>query len=551
MSLLKSIWECLLSPRLYKYQETTWKAYEPNGFERWGDHVITSFATLWSLSIWAVPIISPFIFRRNYSLVENVYTLSKFFAGAGVIFIASLAVRGYARANNPTYIKFMKTLTKAQRAYNDESKEALLKYDFEFWAWPADFHVLSLERPDGKKRIVLQKNSSRSSRRGGKDLIIAVPCKIVSYIVANTVAVKLMYPGSMTVINLAMRTTMLQGRMDLLDAGGKRSKLRTINKNDIDTMFIDRRHKSSNGHILVITCEGNCGFYETGIVTTPMNKGYSVLGWNHPGFGGSTGSPFPEGEIDGMEAVMRYAVEKLEFPEERIIIYGWSIGGYTATWAAMNYPGIHGLVLDATFDDVLPLAISRMPAAIDGIVRTVIREYLNLNVIDQLKGYNGRVLLVRRTDDEIMCTPTSNLSDNRANILLTKLLMYRYPHLFTDCRESLEVLNKYLEHPTRDASSNSTKSLVVRTQGLFSSGNPINESLCLEKIYNSLDKNNEVISYPSNLGEDCDAETKQQLVIYLANKYMEDQVSQHCSPLITDLFHPGWDPRSTLKLKAT
>lgn len=59
-------------------------------------------------------------------------------------------------------------------------------------------------RPDGKKRIVLQKNSSRSSRRGGKDLIIAVPCKIVSYIVANTVAVKLMYPGSMTVINLAM-----------------------------------------------------------------------------------------------------------------------------------------------------------------------------------------------------------------------------------------------------------------------------------------------------------------------------------------------------------
>lgn len=79
-------------------------------------------------------------------MVENVYTLSKFFAGAGVIFIASLAVRGYARANNPTYIKFIKTLTKAQRAYNDESKEALLKYDFEFWAWPADFHVLSLER---------------------------------------------------------------------------------------------------------------------------------------------------------------------------------------------------------------------------------------------------------------------------------------------------------------------------------------------------------------------------------------------------------------------
>ncbi|KAH0559104.1 phosphatidylserine lipase ABHD16A [Cotesia glomerata] len=548
MSLLKTIWGCLFSPRLYKYQETTWKSYEPNGFERWGDHVVTSFATLWSLSIWAVPIISPFIFRRSNSLIDSVYTISRFVAGAGVIFIVSLAVRGYARANNPTYLKFIKTLTKAQQAYNQESKEALLKYDFQFWAWPVDFEILSINRPNGKTRIVIQ-NSSRLARRGGKDLIMAVPCKIVSYIVANTVAIRLMYPGSLTIINFAMQSPMLQGRMDMLDAGGSRSKLRTINKNDIDTMFIDRRHKSSNGHILVITCEGNCGFYETGILTTPMNKGYSVLGWNHPGFGGSTGSPFPDAEIDGMEAVMRYAVEKLGFPEERIIVYGWSIGGYTATWAAMNYPGIHGLVLDATFDDVLPLAISRMPAAIDGIVRTVIREYLNLNVIEQLKRYDGRVLLVRRTDDEIMCTPTNHLSDNRGNILLTKLLMYRYPNLFANCPESQEVLKKYLENPTSDA-SNSTISLAVRTRGFFSNGMPLNESLCIAKITNSLTKNTPA-TYPSSLGEDCDTVTKQQLVIYLANKYMEDQVSQHCSPLITELFHPGWDPLSTFKLRAT
>lgn len=47
-------------------------------------------------------------------------------------------------------------------------------------------------------------------------------------------------------------------------------------------------HRNTNGDILVITCEGNCGFYETGIISTPLNKGYSVLGWNHPGFGGST-----------------------------------------------------------------------------------------------------------------------------------------------------------------------------------------------------------------------------------------------------------------------
>jgi hypothetical protein len=45
---------------------------------------------------------------------------------------------------------------------------------------------------------------------------------------------------------------------------------------------------------LVITCEGNAGFYEMGMLNVPLDAGYSVVGWNHPGFWGSTGSPLPE-----------------------------------------------------------------------------------------------------------------------------------------------------------------------------------------------------------------------------------------------------------------
>ena len=38
----------------------------------------------------------------------------------------------------------------------------------------------------------------------------------------------------------------------------------------------------------VVTCEGNAGFYEIGAMATPLDLGYSVIGWNHPGFAGST-----------------------------------------------------------------------------------------------------------------------------------------------------------------------------------------------------------------------------------------------------------------------
>ena len=36
---------------------------------------------------------------------------------------------------------------------------------------------------------------------------------------------------------------LLQGRVDLVKIGAERFKLRTSDKNEIDTIFLDRRHK--------------------------------------------------------------------------------------------------------------------------------------------------------------------------------------------------------------------------------------------------------------------------------------------------------------------
>lgn len=69
---------------------------------------------------------------------------------------------------------------------------------------------------------------------------------------------------------------------------GVRFKLQTKESNEIDVMYIDARNLTPNGNTLIICCEGNAGFYEIGIMGTPIEGGYSVLGWNHPGFGGST-----------------------------------------------------------------------------------------------------------------------------------------------------------------------------------------------------------------------------------------------------------------------
>lgn len=115
---------------------------------------------------------------------------------------------------------------------------------------------------------------------------------------------------------------------------------------------------------------GNAGFYEIGIMTTPLALDYSVLGWNHPGFGGSTvrhlcyklnavtynsmvhtlsllfiqGRPYPSEDQNAIDAVMQFAINALGFHPENILLYGWSIGGYSALYAATQYPNIKGVV---------------------------------------------------------------------------------------------------------------------------------------------------------------------------------------------------------------
>lgn len=57
------------------------------------------------------------------------------------------------------------------------------------------------------------------------------------------------------------------------------------------------------------------------------------------------GRPYPEQEQNAIDIIMQFAIHRLKFKPENIILFGWSIGGYTSTWAAMNYPEVRGLVI--------------------------------------------------------------------------------------------------------------------------------------------------------------------------------------------------------------
>lgn len=114
------------------------------------------------------------------------------------------------------------------------------------------------------------------------------------------------------------------------------------------------------------------------------------------------GRPYPDQDKHAINAVIQFAIHKLGFTPEQIILFGWSIGGYSSIYAANLYPEVKGIVLDATFDDLLHLALPRMPQCISGIVRIAIRQYVNLNNSELMNSFSGPVILVRRTEDEVI-----------------------------------------------------------------------------------------------------------------------------------------------------
>nr|XP_025039315.1 protein ABHD16A-like [Pelodiscus sinensis] len=431
-----------------------------------------------------------------------------------------------------------------------------------------------------------------------------------SYVVAHTFGRRMLYPGSVYLLQKAVMPMLLQGQARLVEEyNGKRAKLLACDGNEIDTMFMDRRQSSEpRGKKLVICCEGNAGFYEVGCLPTPLDAGYSVLGWNHPGFAGSTVIPVPLPELGeprrpgsqppaAMDVVLQYAIHRLGFLPEDIVVYAWSIGGFAGTRLRGREPvglgreavGVggevelpaalfvhsppsrcpHGSALFSippsaymvwpfflnpprfpslptwfvpdtwtsprthqpisyhspppSCDSNQPINTAQppplvphvleppmlhdcfhvlLPRVLGGLVTRTVRQHLNLNNGEQLCRYQGPILLVRRTKDEIITTTVpEDIMSNRGNDLLLKLLQHRYPKVMGE--EGVRVVREWLE-----ASS-------AVEEGKCSAHCSLEEDWCLSVLKSYQAEHGD--RFPWSLGDDMTPEGRRQLALFLVS----------------------------------
>ncbi|CAF1015480.1 unnamed protein product [Rotaria sordida] len=531
------LWRCILGPKLYqtypsaiplvsRNDQQPAHLYTKNAAETLSDNVF--FALKLSIGILKVtwPLCLIYCYRKGLLSYENGIMTLRIVGCIAIIAAYFMLLRGIGRFVNPSYKIFIEEFYKVKSNLTKETRQNLLsKFDFSLSHWQPDYIIESsvvrkLPMISTTKTDLINRTETTLLER-----LFHYPSLFLGYICVNVFGRRLMFPGSLQLLRHMMERPLLDGRTNLIVRyNAKRYLLHTADGNNIDTIFVDRRESNQtyNGQILVITCEGNAGFYEMGCMSTPIDAGYSVLGWNRPGFGESSGYPGTLSEINSIDAVMRYAIEELHFLVDDIVIFAWSIGGYSACWTAVNYQDIRGLVLDAVFDDVLPLAQRQMPIYVSKFVEKTIRYYLDLNNIQLLKLYNGPFYLIRRTQDEIISLIPGRLETNRGNELLFHILQYRYPLIYND-DQTLTLLRRYI------CSDNIQKIALL-------------EQYCsnqreLQIRTNEYRLENSIASYPSKFGENFSLLERQRFAIYLIDQYLVDFDSQHCTPLPQTYFH--------------
>uniref|UniRef100_A0A1I8H3T3 AB hydrolase-1 domain-containing protein n=1 Tax=Macrostomum lignano TaxID=282301 RepID=A0A1I8H3T3_9PLAT len=239
------------------------------------------------------------------------------------------------------------------------------------------------------------------------------------------------------------------------------------------------------------------------------------------------GLPFPETEREFIETVLQFAQQRLGFEPGDTALLAWSIGGYSATWAAARQPQLRYLLLDATFDNIEELAVKAMPKFASWFVR-----------------YPGPVKIIRRTQDEMITTGRpGELVTNRGNQLLLALLRRRYPNLLPapgaagGASDGLIVLNCFLARGQK----------AQLTEYLASVGY-IGDEACLRHLANSRRRRLRQIGnqnpgrqiYPLDIGVGLGQADRVSVLLFLAGKLMVNMESTHCTPLTPGLFTPPW-----------
>jgi fermentation-respiration switch protein FrsA (DUF1100 family) len=153
-----------------------------------------------------------------------------------------------------------------------------------------------------------------------------------------------------------------------------------------------------NADFTVLYCHGNGGnmMYFLDTVNFLNGLGLNCFIFDYRGYGSSEGRPTENGTYLDVRAAYRWLTKKKGIVPQRIIIFGWSLGGSIAAYLASRVKP-RGLIIDSTFTSYADIGKKFYPYM---PVRWFAR--FNYPTIEYVRKVSCPVLVIHSRDDEIV-----------------------------------------------------------------------------------------------------------------------------------------------------
>lgn len=186
------------------------------------------------------------------------------------------------------------------------------------------------------------------------------------------------------------------------DAGIPWDTLRVADSTGVPVLLLESRIDSASARPWAIFLHGNAGFLgsrrNVQRYQLLRDAGFNVLAVEYRGYGASasTGKPTEEGVYSDAAAAWRHLTGTLGVRPNRVVVYGWSLGGGPAVYLASKYPAA-ALITEGTFTSLPDVGAALYP--------WVPVRYVMRNRFDNLQRAAGLsmpwIVFHARADDEI------------------------------------------------------------------------------------------------------------------------------------------------------
>ncbi|MBN1621918.1 MAG: alpha/beta hydrolase [Endomicrobiales bacterium] len=162
--------------------------------------------------------------------------------------------------------------------------------------------------------------------------------------------------------------------------------------------YIPCRKSKSESKGVLLFCHGNAGniSHRLDSIQTFNHLGLDVLIFDYRGYGNSQGKPSEKGTYRDAQAAWEYLTKNRNIPEDRIILFGRSLGGSIATWLASKY-NPKALIVESCFTSVKDLGSQLYP-----FLPVRLLSKFDYNTKEYLKSAKCPVLIIHSKDDDII-----------------------------------------------------------------------------------------------------------------------------------------------------